>query len=163
MRLKEYLNEVNPTKMPLKQFRYFKALASEFLAGNPGYKYTSINGFMKDLEKDDYKSLAVLFNELGVESMEEFLRKYKDYVDRVNESLNESSDAARKAKLDKVIKVKSARAEYARGEHVVELIGKEWPSNADLIWYCDYPGGAPFGGRVEKGPGNTKIVSVHTD
>ena len=163
MKLLNYLNETQPTKMPPKQFKYFKELVSEFKAGNPGYKYTSINGFMKDLEKDDYKSLSVLFNELGVKSIAEFVQKYKDYADKVNESLNESDDKARKAKLDKIIKVKGGRAEYAHANYVIELIGKEWPSDSDLIWFADYPGGAPFGGRVSKGTGNTKIVTVHTD
>jgi hypothetical protein len=166
MKIREYLIETNPTKMPLKQFRYFKALAKEFLANHPGYKYTSINGFMKDLQDDDYKSLSVLFNNLGVGSQEEFLKKYKDYVDKVNESPEfiSSKDKARKAKLDKVIKSKGSRAEYAHADYVIELIsGDEWPSNSDLIWYADHPGGGPFGGRVSKGMNNTKIVTVHTD
>ncbi len=161
------LNETQSTKMPLKQFRQFKEISAEFKAGHKGYKYTSIDGFMRDLEKDDYKSLSVLFNDLGVGSIDEFVRKYKDYVDKVNESADYGSpqDKAKRDKLAKVIRLKpGGRAEYAHAEYVVELIGKSWPKEYDIIWFADYPGGAPFGGRVvDSKDGKTKYVSVHTD
>ena len=170
MKLIKYLTETQSTKMPPKQFKYFKELAAEFKFDNPGYKYITMNGFMKDLEKNDYKSLSVLFNDLKVESIQEFVEKYKDYIDRVNEDIdygkdfNKPEDKARKAKLEKVIKVNNAKANYGHGSYSVSLIGDKWPSDSDLIWFCDYPGGAPFGGRVEGSRDKKlKTVSVHTD
>ena len=80
------------------------------------------------------------------------------------EYLIESSDATRKAKLDKVIKAKRATAGFGHNQIIVELIGDKWPSDIDLIWYVDYPHGAPFGGRVSKSVNsNEKYVVVHTD
>jgi hypothetical protein len=163
MKLKEYLTEAT---MPKEQLDYFKEIISSFRADHKGFKADTPVVFMKALERNDYKSLSVLFGDLGLTSITQFVSKYKDtIISNMNESKDYSNpkDKARKAKLDKIVKIKSARAEYARGEYVVELIGDKWPSDADLIFYADYPSNAPFGGRVSKGTGNTKIVSVHTD
>lgn len=85
MRLKEYLTEA---KLPQKQLEYFKDLRSEFLAGNRGYKFTTVERFMKDLEKDDYKSLSVLFGDLGITSIAGFISKYKDEIISINEAID---------------------------------------------------------------------------
>ena len=49
---------------------------------------------MKDLTDYDYKSVSVLFNQLNINSPEEFIRKYKDYVDKVNESVSQGKSKA---------------------------------------------------------------------
>jgi len=264
MKIRDYLTEA---KMPQKYRDYFKEISDEFFTEYKDFKYTNPTTFMKALERYDYKSLSNLIDGLGLTSITQFVSKYKDEIDRINEAKEERrrevsykdkkgrnvvieyehedghvintdpsqkddikcsmcrsgisfskkqvhysnvpswkgyvckdcsnfktaaelklaqkkrvkwtkvsesidwtkkdysspEDKARKAKLEKVVKIKSARAEYARGEYVIELIGNKWPSDSDLIWLADYPGGAPFGGRVSKGGGNTKVVSVHTD
>ena len=87
-----------------------------------------------------------------------------DITEKIAKVIEAKENAkARKARLDKVIKIVSGRVGYAHKSYNVKLIGKEWPPEQDLYWYCDYPTGAPFGGRIQSTSGNEKVVVVHTD
>jgi len=151
--------------------KYFKDFVYEFRMENKDVKFSTPEQFIKALEKYDYKSLSVLFMDLKVTSITQFVSKYKNEIaSYINEEIDWSKkdysspeDKTRKAKLDKLVKIKSSRPQYAHTEYEIELIGNKWPSNEDLIWFADYPNSAPFGGRVKTGSGKTKIVAVHTD
>ncbi len=143
MKFREYLTE---TKMPKEQMDYFKEIVDEFLAGNKGYKFTTTEAFMKALEKYDYKALSVLFGDLNVTSITQFVQKYKNEIESVNESINWNKDwsspeeKAIKAKFSKVVKVVRAQAQYGKTEILVKLIGKDWPTDAELIKLYDKRG-----------------------
>jgi hypothetical protein len=162
MRLKNYLVE---TIMPKEQLDYFKKLRNEFLADNKGYKFTTIEKFMKDLEKNDYKSLSVLFGDLNITSITQFIKKYKSEIERINEAIDWNKDwsspekKAIKAKYDKILKIVSAKAQYGKTEYIVELIGDKWPKEFDIIKFCDVD--ADFGGKVQDSADNKKQKYVY--
>ena len=158
MKFQEYLTEA---KMPKKQLDYFQEIVDEFLASCfREYKYKDATSFIKDLEKYDYKTLSVLFGDLGVTSITDFVKKYRTEIEDEkfgsnNEAIDWQKDwsspeqKAIKAKFGKKLSIVSAKAQYGKTEYIVKLVSGKWPKEFDIIKFCD--ASADFGGKVVDG------------
>jgi hypothetical protein len=130
-------------KKVVKESAFDDAIKSiERMAGPP-----RISG-SKELYKKDVKKHDVVNN----------YKKVEDTRIRVQEKL-------RYDKLSNLVKRLSypGPVQYHKKTCLLELIGKQWPNNDDLIWFCDYPYGAYFGGKVDNYEGGKKIVTIYTD
>jgi len=70
-----------------------------------------------------------------------------------------------KSNSNSKLKVECCRTFYHQTVYYVRLLeGNDWPTNRELLEFCDAPFGAPFGGRVTPtSDPRVRVVTVYTD
>lgn len=61
------------------------------------------------------------------------------------------------------IRIIGAAPSYGKTTYRVQLVKGEWPSDRELMLYCDHPFNAPFGGRVVPSDKGYKSVVIYND